>query len=106
MQVDWEFVEQVANRIVYNTFVHQGAFGAPPNATTLGSLAAGAYELAISPYILMGEEPNLACPPLSVAFTVAGAPSAAVPAPLFSLPGLLLLMGLFGLLGWTALRPR
>ncbi len=104
VQIDWELVGQEANQITYDVFIHQGSVGPPLNATTLDSLPAGTYELAISPYILMGDDPNLACPPLAVPFTVAGAPSAAVPAPRFSLPGLLLLMGLFALLGWTALR--
>ncbi len=103
VEIDWEFVGQEANQIVYNAFIQGGGVGVP-TIYTLDPLPAGTYQLSVSPYLVRVEEPDFACPPLSIQFTVTGAPSAAVPAPLFSLPGLLLLMGLFGLLGWAALR--
>ncbi len=102
---EWELMQQEPGRLHFDLWIGWGGgVGIPINSTLLDPQSPGNYEILISPYL--GFKPEDVCPLLSIPLTVAGGPSAAVPAPLLSLPGLLLLTSLFGLLGWAALRPR
>lgn len=88
--------------------VWQGSFGVPTFSTLIEPLPPGDYHLAISPfYRVPGQDEPVWCPQLVLPITIAGGGGTeATSVPAFSLPGLVLLLGLFGLIGWSALRPR